>query len=107
MDEARSVQQPRDRRSRTDLHAAVPKRVGDQSAELQKKAREEFEIGVKARETGDTYVRLTVFLATVLLLTALSQRFRMKVPRIALLVLAGGMLAVCTYWLVSFPRVGV
>ncbi len=81
-------------------------KLGDEAAELQKKAREEFEIGVRDRETGDTYVRLTVFLATVLLLTALSQRFRMKVPRIALLVLAGGMLAVCAYWLTTFPRIG-
>jgi hypothetical protein len=76
-----------------------------QATELQKKAKEKFEEGVKDREIGDTYVRLTVFLATVLLLTALSQRFRMKGPRIALLVLAGVMLAVCTYWLLSFPRI--
>ena len=76
-----------------------------ESAELQKKAREKFEEGVSSRETGDTYVRLTVFLATVLLLPALSQRFNMKGPRIAILTLAGVMLAVSVYWLATFPRI--
>jgi len=76
----------------------------DQAVELQKQAKEKFEVGVKSREIGDTYVRLTVYLATVLLLTALGQRFSMKGPRIALLGLAALMLLICTYWLFSFPR---
>src|SRR5882757_10063616 len=51
-------------------------------------ATELFEQGTKARETGDDYVRVTVTLATVLLLTAISQRFRAHKIRLALIVLA-------------------
>ena len=39
------------------------------------------------RENGD-HVRITVFLATVLLLTALSQRFDILGPRIAVVAVA-------------------
>ncbi len=60
--------------------------------------------GVSTRETGDRYVRITVVLATVLLLTALSQRFRIRGPRIGLLVVAFLMLGAALYWIASFPR---
>jgi hypothetical protein len=51
------------------------------SANLAKQANSEFENGISMRETGDKYVKGTVFLATVLLLTALAQRFEIFGPR--------------------------
>ena len=72
--------------------------------ELAKEASRLYEDGVTAREKGDSYVRITVVLATVLLLTALSQRFKIRGPRIGLLAVAFVMLAVAMYWIVTFPR---
>ena len=51
----------------------------EESAKLGNEASEFFEQGTKARGTSDGYVRVTVLLATVLLLTAISQRFRTAV----------------------------
>ena len=57
------------------------------SAQESKKLIEEgktyFEKAVNTRENGDHYVKITVFLATVLLLTALGQRFEMFAPRLS------------------------
>ena len=44
--------------------------------------------GTKSGETGDQYVRITVLLATVLLITAIGQRFRFKSVRVAFMILA-------------------
>src|SRR5258708_4393505 len=54
---------------------------------LDHEATELFEQGTKARETGDDYVRVTVTLATVRLLTPISHRFRDHKIRLALIVL--------------------
>jgi hypothetical protein len=59
----------------------------EESARLAEAAKEYFDAGVSKRETGDHYVKVTVFLATVLL-TALSQRFEMLGPRVAVLCVA-------------------
>lgn len=75
-----------------------------ESAKLAEEAKGNFEKGVNMRETGDKYVRITVFLATVLLLTALSQRFEIFGPRVAVVAVAFALLAVSTYWILSFPR---
>ena len=72
--------------------------------ELSKQARELYERGVATRETGDEYVRITVILATVLLLTALSQRFKVLKPRVGLLVVACVMLVFAIYFIATFPR---
>jgi hypothetical protein len=71
---------------------------------LSEEAARLFEDGVTGREKGDEYVRITVVLATVLLLTALSQRFRIRAPRIGLLIVAFVMLAIALFWIVTFPR---
>ena len=78
--------------------------LATESAALTQQAKRYFDEGVSTREVGDQYVRLTVFLATVLLLTALSQRFKVLGPRIAILSVAAVMLVVCGYWIVVFPR---
>jgi hypothetical protein len=71
---------------------------------LAREASRLHEDGVTGREKGDEYVRITVVLATVLLLIALSQRFRILAPRVGLLSVAFVMLAVAMYWIVNFPR---
>ena len=53
---------------------------------------------------GDEYVRVTVTLATVLLLTAISQRFRAHKIRLALIVLATLLLCFPLWRILTLPR---
>lgn len=48
--------------------------------------------------------KVTVLLATVLLLTALSQRFEILGPRVAVVAVAFALLVMATYWILTFPR---
>ena len=75
-----------------------------ESARLAEEARDHFEQGVSTRETGDSYVKVTVFLATVLFLTALSQRVEVVGPRVAVVAVAFMLLIISTYWIVILPR---
>jgi hypothetical protein len=75
-----------------------------ESARIADEAKGYFEKGVAMRENGDQYVKITVFLATVLLLTALSQRFAMVGPRVAVVAIAFTMLLLSMYWIWTFPR---
>jgi hypothetical protein len=75
-----------------------------QSAKLSEQATAYFNQGVETRENADSYVRITVFLATVLLLTALSQRFKTFGPRIAVVGVAFILLAISLYWVLAFRR---
>jgi hypothetical protein len=76
----------------------------DRALQLGQESQADFERGVATRETGDEYVRITVFLATVLLLTALAQRFQIRAARTGLLGVASVMLVVAVYWILKFPR---
>jgi hypothetical protein len=76
----------------------------EQAKTLAEEAHRLYEQGVQARERGDEYVRITVVLATVLLLTALSQRFKIEGARIGLLAVAYLMLSVALVWIVRSPR---
>jgi hypothetical protein len=62
--------------------------AAEQSAKLNQQAAEIFEQGTKARQRVDQYVRVAVFLATVLLLAAISQRFKTAKIRAGLMILA-------------------
>src|SRR4029453_6983370 len=64
----------------------------EQFLTLNKQATEVAEQGTKSGETGDQYVRITVLLATVLLITAIGQRFRFKAWRVFFL-----------FWACLFP----
>lgn len=75
------------------------------SAKLGNEASKFFEQGAKARETSDKYVRVTVLLATVLLLTAISQRFRTQQVRIALAVLAALLVCIPLWRILMLPRI--
>ncbi len=71
---------------------------------LNEESSRQFRQGVDSRETGDRYVRITVLLATVLLLTALAQRFKIHAARVGLLAVASIMLVRAVSLIVSFPR---
>jgi hypothetical protein len=71
---------------------------------LNERANDLFDKGTEARETAEQYVRLTVILATVLFLIALSQRFRVRNVRVGLLAVAGALFAYDLVALAGLPR---
>ena len=70
---------------------------------LDKEATAAFDAGNHAREIGDEYIRVTVLLAVVLFLTALSQRFDIRKVRLGII---GTALAVLTYSMFALATVG-
>lgn len=76
----------------------------EEAAKLNDKATETFEEGNRARERSDNYVRVTVLLATVLLLTAVSQRFKVRAVRIGLAVISALLLCIPLYRILTLPR---
>ena len=72
-------------------------RLNDQATEV-------FEQGTRGREYADEYVRATVTLATVLLLIAISQRFKNHAVRFGLLVVALFVLCFPVYHIITLPR---
>ena len=73
------------------------------SAKWEERASAAFETGTAARETGDKYLRNTVLLATVLFLTALAQRFKVRNVRVGLICVSGVLLVVALYFVVTYP----
>jgi hypothetical protein len=76
----------------------------EDAAKLNDQASEVFEQGDMARNHSDEYVRVTVTLATVLLLTAISQRFKVHGVRFALTVFAVLLLCFPLYRIFLLPR---
>jgi hypothetical protein len=76
----------------------------EEGAALNARATVVFDQGTEARETAEQYVRLTVLLATVLFLIALSQRFRVRGVRIGLLVVAVVVFAYDVVTIAGLPR---
>src|SRR5271157_1716552 len=76
----------------------------EEADKLSDQATETFERGNHARERSDDYVRVTVMLATVLLLTAISQRFKTHAVRVGLAVLAALLLCFPLYRILTLPR---
>jgi hypothetical protein len=76
----------------------------DEAAKLNDQATETFEQGNRARERSDQYVRVTVMLATVLLLMAISQRFKTHKVRVGLAVVALLLLILPLYHILMLPR---
>jgi hypothetical protein len=72
---------------------------------LNKEASEVADQGTKSGETGDNYVRITVLLATVLLITAIGQRFRFKAVRVVFMILACLLLCLPLVRLLMLPRI--
>jgi hypothetical protein len=76
----------------------------EEAARLNSQATEVFEQGTKGREIADQYVRATVTLATVLLLIAISQRFKTRGVRVGLLVIAALLLCFPVSHILLLPR---
>ncbi len=76
----------------------------EQFLALNKQASDMADHGTKSGETGDKYVRITVLLATVLLLTAIGQRFHFKAVRIVFMMVAFLLLCLPLFQLLLLPR---
>ena len=76
----------------------------EQAGELNQQATNTFDQGNEAREQADAYVRVTVMLATVLLLVAISQRFKAHYVRVGMLLFAALLLCFPMYLLLRLPR---
>ena len=76
----------------------------EEAAKLNDQATQVFEQGTRDRQYSDQYVRVTVTLATVLLLMAISQRFKTRGVRIGLLVIAMLLLCFPVYRILTLPR---
>jgi hypothetical protein len=72
---------------------------------LSKQAAKVADRGTKSGETGDNYVRITVLLATVLLITAIGQRFHFKAVRVVFMILACLLLCLPLLQLLMLPRI--
>ncbi len=84
-----------------EYHSAKMTEANNFTADAASKLQE----GTQARATGDSYVRTTVFLATVLVLIAISQRFEIKSVRTALMIVSFGLLAFGLVSLFTLPRI--
>lgn len=71
--------------------------------QLEAQAAKTFDKGQAAKEQGDAYVLNTVFLATVLFLTAIAENFKWNRIRAVILVVAVVMLLFGIYHLVIYP----
>jgi len=76
----------------------------EEASKLNDEATRVFDEGTKARQRSDQYVRVTVTLATVLLLMAISQRFKTSSVRIGLAVVATLLLCLPVFQLLTLPR---
>ena len=76
----------------------------EEAAKLNNEATEVFERGTAARKRSDDYVKVTVLLATVLLLTAISQRFKTHSIRVGLAAIAILLLCFPLYRILTLPR---
>ena len=71
--------------------------------QLDAQAANTFDRGQAAKEQGDAYVLNTVFLATVLFLTAISENFKWNRVRAVILAVALVMLLFGIYHLIIYP----
>ena len=76
----------------------------EEAARLNDQATEVFDQGTQGRQRADQYVRITVTLATVLLLMAISQRFKIRGVRLGLLAIALLLLCFPIYHILTLPR---
>ena len=76
----------------------------EEAGHVASEAKNKFNEGTKARAIADDYVRTIVFLATILVLTAISQRFYIKSIRTGLIILSIGLLIFGLFSLIMLPR---
>lgn len=78
--------------------------LDDKAADLDEQASHAFEQGASSRDTGEEYVRVTVFLAMVLFLIAMSQRFKIRNVRLGLIGLAVVFTGFALTLILTFPH---
>jgi len=78
--------------------------LATQAVVLSAQATQAYNSGVAARDTADKYVRLTVILAAVLFLVAVGQRFKIRGVRLAVLGVAGVLIAYSLVLLIIYPK---
>jgi hypothetical protein len=76
----------------------------EEANKLTEEAATMFKEGMQAKSTADDYIRTTVFLAAVLVLMAISQRFEIKSIRTGLIILSFGLLLFGILSLLIYPR---
>jgi hypothetical protein len=76
----------------------------DRPADLDADADDLFAEGAEAAETADRYVRVTVFLATVLFLVGISGHFRVRAARYGLVAVGAVIVVVAVAVLIVSPR---
>jgi len=79
--------------------------LDEKASQLDAQASKTFDEGQADKEQGDAYVLNTVFLATVLFLTAIAENFKWNRVRAVILVVALVMLLFGVYHLVIYPRI--
>jgi len=77
----------------------------EQAGNLASQASALFNEGTEAHHHADRYVRITVFLATILLFIAISQRFRVRSVRVSLAIIASALLLVGLCNIFVLPRI--
>ena len=77
----------------------------DEATKLNEQAASIFEQGNVAREHSDEYVRVTVTLATLLLLVSIGQRFKVHAVRVGLAVVVLLLLCVPIYRVLTLSRI--
>jgi hypothetical protein len=75
----------------------------DDAAKLNDQATETFEQGNVARQHSDEYVRVTVTLATLLLLISIAQRFKIHAVRLTIAVIVVLLLCMPVYRVLTLP----
>ncbi len=101
LDPFNNSQAPPGPRYMSEYHSAKLDEANNLTAEAASKLHE----GTQARATRDSYVRTTVFLATVLVLIAISQRFEIRSIRTGLIVLSFVLLLFGIASLFTLPRI--
>ncbi len=86
------------------LMAAFHTSKTDEAAKLDEQASSTFEQGNVARQHSDEYVRVTVTLATLLLLVSIGQRFKVHAVRVGLAIVVLLLLCVPIYRVLTLPR---
>jgi hypothetical protein len=72
---------------------------------LDKKASGEYSLGVQAGSNSDSYVRDTIYLATILFLIGISGHFRFFRIRLALVILGGVLMVVAVIQILTSPPI--
>jgi hypothetical protein len=74
------------------------------AGELDARATELYATGAQDGGNADDYVRITVYLATVLFIVGISGHFRFRASRIGLVVVGSSILAYCVVLLLQAPK---